>query len=136
MSEISSIENPFAAAPTFEHGEVSGNLRLGKFEAMYEELFAGNDAIPSKHPRIMTTTEYVIDPDTLAQQVAYLMVACATNDTAMIRLLVKKLVRGYTPTVAPEAEPAAAALSGTGFETPEIASHMPLRVITPMHVRH
>jgi FlaA1/EpsC-like NDP-sugar epimerase len=109
-------------------------LRPG--EKLYEELFAGNDAIPSKHPRIMTTTEYVIDPDTLAQQVAYLMVACATNDTAMIRLLVKKLVRGYTPTVAPEAEPAAAALSGTGFETPEIASHMPLRVITPMHVRH
>ncbi|WP_019143179.1 polysaccharide biosynthesis protein [Noviherbaspirillum massiliense] len=68
-------------------------LRPG--EKLYEELFAGNDAIPSKHPRIMTTTEYVVEPDVLAQQVAYLMVACATNDTAMLKLLVKKLVHGY-----------------------------------------
>jgi FlaA1/EpsC-like NDP-sugar epimerase len=72
-------------------------LRPG--EKLYEELFAGNDAIPSAHPRIMTTTEYVIDPDILAQQVAYLMVACATNDKAMIRFLVQKLVRGYSPEV-------------------------------------
>lgn len=70
-------------------------LRPG--EKLYEELFAGNNAIPSKHPRIMTTTEYVIEPDVLAQQVAYLMVACATNDQAMIRFMVQKLVRGYAP---------------------------------------
>ena len=80
------------------HGDIEiqfVGLRPG--EKLYEEMFAGNDAIPSKHPRIMTTTEYAIDPDTLAQQVAYLMVACATNDTAMIKLLVTRLVRGYTP---------------------------------------
>lgn len=113
-------------------------LRPG--EKLYEELFAGNDAIPSKHPRIMTTTEYVIDPDTLAQQVAYLMVACATNDTAMIRQLVKKLVRGYVPAESSPPEPSASAATIPGFETPDIASHtpshMPLRVITPMQLRH
>jgi FlaA1/EpsC-like NDP-sugar epimerase len=76
-------------------------LRPG--EKLYEEMFAGDDAIPSRHPRIMTTTEYVIDPDVLAQQVAYLMVACATNDKAMIRFLVQKLVRGYAPQPADEA---------------------------------
>ncbi len=70
-------------------------LRPG--EKLYEELFAGDDEIPSKHPRILTTTEYVIDPDVLAQQIAYLMVACNTNDKAMIRLLVQKLVKGYAP---------------------------------------
>jgi FlaA1/EpsC-like NDP-sugar epimerase len=70
-------------------------LRPG--EKLYEELFAGDNAIPSKHPRIMTTTEYVIDPDVLAQQIAYLMVACTTNDQAMIRFLVQKLVKGYAP---------------------------------------
>jgi FlaA1/EpsC-like NDP-sugar epimerase len=68
-------------------------LRPG--EKLYEELFAGNDAIPSRHPRIMTTTEYVIDPQELVQQVAYLKVACATNDKTMIRFLVQKLVQGY-----------------------------------------
>jgi hypothetical protein len=31
----------FEHATTFEQGEVSGNVRLGKFEAQYEELFAG-----------------------------------------------------------------------------------------------
>jgi FlaA1/EpsC-like NDP-sugar epimerase len=76
-------------------------LRPG--EKLYEEMFAGDDAIPSKHPRIMTTTEYVIEPDVLAQQVAYLMVACATNDKAMIRFIVQKLVRGYVPKVEAEA---------------------------------
>lgn len=78
-------------------------LRPG--EKLYEELFAGDDAIPSKHPRIMTTTEYVIDPDVLAQQVAYLMVACATNDKTMIKHLVQKLVRGYVPKTPEEAVP-------------------------------
>jgi FlaA1/EpsC-like NDP-sugar epimerase len=68
-------------------------LRPG--EKLYEELFAGNDAIPSKHPRIMTTSEYVVEPESLAQQLAYLMVACDTNDHAMIRFVVQKLVKGY-----------------------------------------
>lgn len=70
-------------------------LRPG--EKLYEELFAGNNAIPSKHPRIKTTTEYVVDPDSLAQQTAYLMVACATNDMTMIRFLIKRLVHEYAP---------------------------------------
>jgi FlaA1/EpsC-like NDP-sugar epimerase len=78
-------------------------LRPG--EKLYEEMFAGDDAIPSRHPRIMTTTEYVIDPDVLAQQVAYLTVACATNDKAMIKFLVQKLVRGYAPQTPEEATP-------------------------------
>lgn len=78
-------------------------LRPG--EKLYEELFAGDDAIPSKHPRIMTTTEYVIAPDVLSQQVAYLMVACATNDKAMIKFLLQRLVRGYSPKTAEDAAP-------------------------------
>jgi FlaA1/EpsC-like NDP-sugar epimerase len=78
-------------------------LRPG--EKLYEEMFAGNDAIPSKHPRIMTTTEYVVDPDVLEQQMAHLMVACAGNEKAMIKSLVKRLVKGYSPTTAEEAVP-------------------------------
>src|SRR5512143_1399552 len=30
----------FSHAGSFEQGEISGNVRLGKFEAQYEELFA------------------------------------------------------------------------------------------------
>jgi FlaA1/EpsC-like NDP-sugar epimerase len=78
-------------------------LRPG--EKLYEELFAGDNAIPSKHPRIMTTTEYVIDPDVLAQQIAYLMVACTTNDKAMLRFMVQKLVKGYAPNMADDTMP-------------------------------
>lgn len=77
-------------------------LRPG--EKLYEELFAGNDAIPSKHPRIMTTTEYVIEPDALSRQVAYLLVACSTNDKVMIRNLVSKLVVGYKPSQTDDSE--------------------------------
>lgn len=78
-------------------------LRPG--EKLYEELFAGDNAIPSKHPRIMTTTEYVVDPDVLNQQIAYLMVACSTNDKAMIRYLVQKLVKGYAPNMPEDVMP-------------------------------
>jgi hypothetical protein len=45
----------------------------------------------------MTTTEYVIDPDLLSRHIAYLMVACSTNDRAMIRQLLHRLVKGYAP---------------------------------------
>jgi FlaA1/EpsC-like NDP-sugar epimerase len=80
-------------------------LRPG--EKLFEELFAGDDAIPSRHPRIMTTSEYVIQPEELDQQVAYLMVACNTNDKEMIRFLVRKLVRGYKPQAVDHIRPVA-----------------------------
>ena len=35
-----SEENPFVYSQGFEAGETAGNMRLGKLEAMYEELFA------------------------------------------------------------------------------------------------
>jgi len=76
-------------------------------EKLYEEMFAGNDAIPSRHPRIMTTTEYMIEPGLLAQQLAYLMVACATNDCGMIQHMVQKIVKEYVPYRPPEAVPQA-----------------------------
>ena len=108
-------------------------LRPG--EKLYEELFAGNDALPSRHPRIMTTTEYAIDPDTLAQQVAYLMVACTTNDKSMIKLLVAKLVRGYTPAIPRQSsrrlsrEFRAPREAQAGFAAPPAAAHPPLRLL-------
>lgn len=70
-------------------------LRPG--EKLYEELFAGNDAVPSRHPRIMTTSEYTVEPEQLRQQLAYLLLACSSNDRNMILFLVQKLVRGFTP---------------------------------------
>lgn len=72
-------------------------IGLRRGEKLYEELFSGDNPVRSKHPRILTTTEYNLDPNVLAQHVAYLMVACDTNDTAMIKFLTQKIVTGYTP---------------------------------------
>lgn len=93
MIALSGLKEKHAGNPTGDIGIEFVGLRPG--EKLYEELFAGDNAQPSKHPRIMTTTEYAVEPDVLAQQIAYLMVACATNDKAMITLLVQRLVRGY-----------------------------------------
>src|SRR5262245_2900056 len=38
---MSHVETTFDHGAHFERGEVSGNLRLGKLHALYEELFAG-----------------------------------------------------------------------------------------------
>lgn len=113
-------------------------LRPG--EKLYEELFAGNDALPSKHPRIMTTTEYMFDPDVLEQQVAYLMVACTTNDKAMIKSLVQKLVRGYRPENIRVADTVSELETRTRTH-PEYGrlsglTHMPLRLMERAHLRH
>jgi FlaA1/EpsC-like NDP-sugar epimerase len=97
-------------------------LRPG--EKLFEELFAGDDAIPSKHPRIMTTSEYVIQPEELDQQVAYLMVACNTNDREMILFLVKKLVRGYKPPAVDRIRPVAPE-SSTGPFVPSLRLSYP-----------
>lgn len=69
-------------------------LRPG--EKLYEELFVGKNILPTMHPRIMMTREPVVDPETLKKQIAYLMLACSTNDIQMIRLLLKRIVEGYT----------------------------------------
>ena len=45
----------------------------------------------------MTTSEYAVEPEQLRQQLAYLLLACSSNDRNMILFLVQKLVRGYTP---------------------------------------
>lgn len=86
--------------PTNPNGDIEiefVGLRPG--EKLYEELFAGDNARPSKHPRILTTSEYAIDPDVLDKQITYLMAACANNDIAMITSLLRKLVKGYMPNV-------------------------------------
>lgn len=106
-------------------------LRPG--EKLYEELFTGDTAIPSKHPRINTTTEYVVAPDVLAQQIAYLMVACATDDTAMIRSLMQKLVKGYATENPEEAvlqETAAFKYSFTPW-----SKHGTLQLVDRFHLR-
>jgi FlaA1/EpsC-like NDP-sugar epimerase len=79
-------------------------LRPG--EKLYEELVCDAPAIPSEHPRILRTTEYEIAPEVLHEQIERLMGACASGDRAMIQFLVKKLVRGYTPSVPMDEAPA------------------------------
>jgi hypothetical protein len=54
----------------------------------------------------LRTTEYEIAPEVLHEQIEGLMGACASGDRAMIQFLVKKLVRGYTPSVPMDEAPA------------------------------
>jgi FlaA1/EpsC-like NDP-sugar epimerase len=70
-------------------------LRPG--EKLYEELVCDGPVMCSEHPRILRTTEYVVAPEVLHEQIGHLIAACVENDRATIQFLVKKLVRGYTP---------------------------------------
>lgn len=72
-------------------------LRPG--EKLYEELFSEAGATSSVHPRIMRTAEHAVDPVLLSEQIALLLAACDANDKATIQFFVKKMVRGYTPSV-------------------------------------
>ena len=70
-------------------------LRPG--EKLYEELLIGENPQPTSHPRIMRASEDFIPWSELEDQLKTLEMALDVNDVAAIRLMMKKLVKGYTP---------------------------------------
>jgi FlaA1/EpsC-like NDP-sugar epimerase len=68
-------------------------LRSG--EKLHEELFTSNNAVPSAHPRILTTTDYMIEPRLLEQMIDALRGACVRDDLRTVELVLRNLVRGY-----------------------------------------
>lgn len=74
--------------------EITG-LRPG--EKLYEELLIGNNSFPTSHPRIRKTQEDFIPWEDLEGKLTALEMALTINDAGLVRLMMEKLVAGYTP---------------------------------------
>ncbi len=74
--------------------EITG-LRPG--EKLYEELLIGDNPKPTSHSRIMKAHEEFISWGDLEGQLRSLEMALNVNDVGVIRLMMEKLVTGYTP---------------------------------------
>jgi FlaA1/EpsC-like NDP-sugar epimerase len=74
--------------------EITG-LRPG--EKLYEELLIGDNPRPTVHPRIMKAHEQFIPWSEFEGKLKALEIALNVNDVSVIRLMMEKLVSGYTP---------------------------------------
>jgi len=74
--------------------EITG-LRPG--EKLYEELLIGDNPKPTSHSRIMKAHEEFVPWAELEGQLRSLEMALNVNDVGVIRLMMEKLVTGYTP---------------------------------------
>jgi FlaA1/EpsC-like NDP-sugar epimerase len=70
-------------------------LRPG--EKLYEELLIGDNPKPTAHPRIMKAHEEFIPWAEFEAKLTALEMALNVNDVGVIRLMMEKLVTGYTP---------------------------------------
>lgn len=70
-------------------------LRPG--EKLYEELLIGDNPKSTSHPRIMKAHEDFIPWAELEGKLKALEVALNANDVRVVRLMMEKLVTGYTP---------------------------------------
>ena len=80
------------------HGDIEielTGLRAG--EKLYEELLIGDNPKPTSHERIMKAHEDFIPWSDLEKNIGALEIALSLNDIGVIRLMLKKLVTGYTP---------------------------------------
>jgi FlaA1/EpsC-like NDP-sugar epimerase len=74
--------------------EITG-LRPG--EKLYEELLIGDNPKPTSHSRIMKAHEEFVPWAELEGKLKSLEMALNVNDVGVIRLMMEKLVAGYTP---------------------------------------
>ncbi|HRE15450.1 MAG TPA: nucleoside-diphosphate sugar epimerase/dehydratase [Rhodocyclaceae bacterium] len=74
--------------------EITG-LRPG--EKLYEELLIGDNPKSTPHSRIMKANEEFIPWEELEDKLKALEMALNVNDVGVIRLMMEKLVTGYTP---------------------------------------
>ena len=74
--------------------EITG-LRPG--EKLYEELLIGDNPKPTSHSRIMKAHEEFVPWAELEGKLKSLEMALNVNDVGVIRLMMEKLVSGYTP---------------------------------------
>lgn len=84
--------------PATPDGDIEINY-VGLFpgEKLNEELLTDGLVYPSEHPRIMRMKENALDAGILDTYITCLMMACNTNDRAMIESMVKAIVSEYMP---------------------------------------
>ena len=83
---------------SFPKGDIEiqiAGLRPG--EKLYEELLIGDNPQPTDHNRIMKAHEEFISWNELQPQLNTLQIAAQSNDVEIVRTLLQKLVKGYTP---------------------------------------
>lgn len=95
MIELSGLTVKDEQNPNGDIGIELTGLRPG--EKLYEELLIGGDPKPTLHPRIMKAHEDFIPWGDLEDKLNALEMALDINDVNVIRLVMEKLVSGYTP---------------------------------------
>ncbi|MYM97815.1 polysaccharide biosynthesis protein [Duganella vulcania] len=66
-------------------------------EKLREELLAADDAVPSRHPRILRMKEQALAPALLDQSIELLLLACATNDRWLIEAMLQTIIGDFAP---------------------------------------
>jgi len=80
------------------HGDIEIKLTgLRPGEKLFEELLIGNSPKPTFHARIMKAHEEFIPWSDLEENLNALEIALNLNDVGVIRLMMTKLVTGFTP---------------------------------------
>ncbi|QOL52302.1 polysaccharide biosynthesis protein (plasmid) [Massilia litorea] len=96
-------------------------------EKLHEELLIDGTVIPSEHPRIMRMKENALPPSVLDTFIACLMMACETNDRAMIESMARAIVPEYNPQQA-LAVPTAVPISQSSTQLSVIKKFVPFRM--------
>jgi FlaA1/EpsC-like NDP-sugar epimerase len=95
MIELSGLTVKGEENPDGDIAIETTGLRPG--EKLYEELLIGDNPKPTSHPRIMKAHEDFLSWSDLEAKLNTLEMALNVNDVGVIRLMMEKLVTGYTP---------------------------------------
>lgn len=95
MVELSGLTVRDDAQPNGDIEIAITGLRPG--EKLYEELLIGDNPSPTFHPRIMKAHEDFMAWPELMEHLGSLSIALEINDVNVIRLMMSRLVSGYTP---------------------------------------
>lgn len=90
------VERPDEVFP--ERGDIAVCVTgLRKGEKLYEELLIGNNPEPTRHPRIMTSSEVFLGLDKLMPFLEQLKTACDEHNVPRILDIIRSLPVDYTP---------------------------------------
>ncbi len=95
MVELSGLRVRDSACPDGDIEITITGLRPG--EKLYEELLIGDNPFPTAHPRIMKAHEEYLAWSLLEPRLQQLLDACAQQDVAQMKAVLRACVQGYAP---------------------------------------